>query len=55
MLAENGYNIEKMLTDKSDGVVTLLVEISEEVDDNIKSQILHNDRFLLTKYISGGY
>ncbi len=55
LLAENGYNIEKMLTDKSDGVVTLLVEISEEVDDDIKSQILHNDRFLLTKYISGGY
>lgn len=55
LLAENGYNIEKMITDKSDGVVTLLVEISEEIDEKIKSEILHNDRFLLTKYISGGY
>lgn len=55
LLAENGYNIEKMLTDKSDGIVTLLVEVSEEIDESIKSQILHNERFSLTKYITGGY
>lgn len=55
LLAENGYNIEKMLTDKNDGIVTLLVEVSEEIDDDIKHQILKDDRFLLTKYITGGY
>ena len=55
LLAENGYNIEKMLTDKNDSVVTLLVEVSEEIDEEIKKQILGNERFSLTKYITGGY
>lgn len=55
LLAENGHNIEKMITNKSDGVVTLLVELSEEIEDDIKDKILHDYRFILTKYISGGY
>ena len=55
LLAENEYNIEKMITEKNGDVVTLLVEISEELTDEIKAKILHNERFVLTKYISGDY
>lgn len=55
LLAENEYNIEKMITEKNGNVVTLLVEISEELTDEIKVKILHNERFILTKYISGDY
>ena len=55
LLAENEYNIEKMITEKNGNIVTLLVEISEELTDEIKSKVLHNERFILTKYISGDY
>ena len=44
-----------MITEKNGDVVTLLVEISEELTDEIKAKILHNERFVLTKYISGDY
>ena len=55
LLAENEYNIEKMITEKNGNVVTLLVEISEELTEEIKAKVLHNERFILTKYISGDY
>lgn len=55
LLAGNEYNIEKMITEKNEGVVTLLVEIDRELTDDIKAQILHNERFVLTKYIAGDY
>ena len=55
LLAENEYNIEKMITEKNNGIVTLLVEIDKELTDEMKSKILHNERFILTKYIAGDY
>lgn len=55
ILAENGYNIEKMITDKQDDIVTLMVDLSEDLTDSIKSEILNDKRFILTKYIQGGY
>ncbi len=55
LLAENEYNIEKMITEKNNGIVTLLVEIDKELTDKMKSKILHNERFILTKYIAGDY
>ena len=44
-----------MITEKNNGIVTLLVEIDKELTDEMKSKILHNERFILTKYIAGDY
>ncbi|MBS6063319.1 L-serine ammonia-lyase, iron-sulfur-dependent subunit beta [Criibacterium bergeronii] len=55
ILAESGYNIEKMITDKSDDMVTLLVEVSEEPSEEILDKILNDKRFAITKFIQGGY
>ena len=44
-----------MITDKSDDMVTLLVEVSEEPSEEILDKILNDKRFAITKFIQGGY
>lgn len=55
ILAENGYNIERMVTTKDGEDVTLVVELNEELEENLQKQILSDERFYVHKYLSKGY
>lgn len=52
-LSKNGYNIESMITNKDTltKIVTLTVEIEEPISEEIKANILNQDRFLSAKYV----
>ncbi len=51
--SENGYNIESMKTIKKDDIVTLITEITEDVDEKIVDEIVNSDKFTFAKYIVG--
>lgn len=55
LLAENGYNIERMFTSKESNHVTLVVELTEEIPEEIKGKILNDERFDVSKYLARGY
>lgn len=55
VLAENGFNIERMITNKEEDHVTLVVELTEEISNDIKDRILGDERFDVSKYLSRGY
>ena len=52
ILAENGYNIERMTTKKDEDSVKLIIELETELDETNKREILSNDRFMVAKYLS---
>lgn len=53
LLSDNGYNIENMKTVKKDDTVTLITEITEDVDEKIVDEIVNNNKFTFAKYIVG--
>lgn len=55
ILSENGYNIEKMATQKENDTVTLIVEMTEEVEKSIVDEIVNDGRFNVSKYLGRGY
>lgn len=55
LLAENGYNIEKMSTQKDENTVTLIVETTNEVEQALRKKILSDPRFKIGKYLPKGY
>lgn len=51
VLASNDYNIETIVTKKEEDTVTLIIETTETVEDEILLGILHNKKFSFAKYI----
>jgi len=52
-LSFNNYNIESMSTTKNEltDVVTLTVEVSNNIKKNIVTELLNDDRFITAKYV----
>ena len=55
ILSEHGYNIERMTTSKEQDMVTLIVELTEELDEENKKSILESDKFEVAKYLGRAY
>lgn len=55
VIAENGLNIERITTSKTNDEVTLIMELSEELPLDIQHKILDEKRFRISKYLSKGY
>lgn len=53
ILSNNGYNIENMKTIKRNEEVTLIVEMSEDVDEKVVEELINNPMFTFAKYIVG--
>ena len=47
-ISEAGYNIESINTEKKGNFVTLLIELSEELEEALQENILSNDKFIFS-------
>lgn len=52
MISESGYNIENINTHKSGQMVTLTVELSEEIDKDLEKSLLNLEGFSFIIYLS---
>lgn len=51
VLASNDYNIETIVTQKDEDLVTLIVETTESVDHDLLQGVLKSKKFTFAKYI----
>lgn len=52
IISDRGYNIENMNTNKKGNMVTLTVEVTKEIDDELREEILNLEGFSFITYLN---